>query len=292
MSPTICSTMSSIETRPSVPPYSSTTSARWMRVACIFSSRSSAGIDGGTNSISRMILVDDSGIARSIAPRSRPAMRASCAWTACSGSTAALRGHERDQVADVDHAHGIVERVVVDHEARVAGLLEHLHQLAERNVLLHRDDVAARHHDVLDPAPAQRQDVADHGALFRRHAGFAGAGGLQHHLDVGAGRSVPPAEQRASEPREEAVAVAVPACAAGTGRLRFSFWLPTGSAGRLGVSALGMVSVNSRVGIRDGETLENLALHPLHLLPRRGRCRGHSPADAETREWPDARDGG
>ena len=43
-----------------MPPYSSTTSARWMRVACIFSSRSSAGIDGGTNSISRMILVDDS----------------------------------------------------------------------------------------------------------------------------------------------------------------------------------------------------------------------------------------
>ncbi len=37
ISPTICSTMSSIETRPSVPPYSSTTSARWMRVACIFS---------------------------------------------------------------------------------------------------------------------------------------------------------------------------------------------------------------------------------------------------------------
>ena len=46
-----------------------------MRVACIFSSRSSAGIDGGTNSISRMILVDDSGSARSMALKSRPAAR-------------------------------------------------------------------------------------------------------------------------------------------------------------------------------------------------------------------------
>src|SRR5829696_5669988 len=128
--------MSSIETRPSVPPYSSTTRARWIRVACIFSSRSSAGIDGGTNSISRMILVDDSGNARSMALKSRPAARGFLRRVGFSGS--------------------IVERVIVGDQPRVAGLLEHLHQFAQRDLLLHRDDVAARHHDVLDPAPAQR----------------------------------------------------------------------------------------------------------------------------------------
>ena len=111
------------------------------------------------------------------------------------------------------HADRIVERVVVDDEPRMPGLLEHLHQLAERDVLLHGDDVAARHHDVLDPAPAQRQDVLDHGALFRRDAGLAGAGGLEHHLDVGAGRAVLPAEQRARQPRKEAVALGVGAAA-------------------------------------------------------------------------------
>ena len=45
--------------------------------------------------------------------------------------------------------------------------LEHLDQLAERDVLLHRDDVGARHHDVVDPAPAQRQDVREHRCALR-----------------------------------------------------------------------------------------------------------------------------
>ena len=42
----------------------------------------------------------------------------------------------------------------------MAGAFEHLDQFAERDILLHRDDVGARHHDVVDPALAQRQDVA------------------------------------------------------------------------------------------------------------------------------------
>src|SRR5207247_789116 len=48
ISPTICSTISSIDTTPSAPPYSSTTSARWMRVVCIFASRSRTDIEGDT----------------------------------------------------------------------------------------------------------------------------------------------------------------------------------------------------------------------------------------------------
>ena len=53
------STMSSIETSPSVPPYSSITRAICVRVACILASRSIAGIEGGTNSMLRRILAAD-----------------------------------------------------------------------------------------------------------------------------------------------------------------------------------------------------------------------------------------
>ena len=65
----------------------------------------------------------------------------------------ARRDHVVEEVADVDHAARIVERVVVDGQARMAGALEHLEQFAERDVLLDRDDVGARHHDVVDPGP-------------------------------------------------------------------------------------------------------------------------------------------
>ena len=89
----------------------------------------------------------------------------------------------------------------------MAGALEHLDQLAERDVLLHRDDVGARHHDVVDPAPAQRQDVGEHGALLRREAGSRRARrSPAPSADVRARRAGLPAEQRAQHAREPAVA--------------------------------------------------------------------------------------
>ena len=42
-----------------------------------------------------------------------------------------LLGHERDQVADMNHAGRIVERVVINHETRMRRALEYLHQFAE-----------------------------------------------------------------------------------------------------------------------------------------------------------------
>ena len=48
ISPTISSRMSSMVTRPAVPPYSSMTIAMWVRVACISRSSSSTGLDSGT----------------------------------------------------------------------------------------------------------------------------------------------------------------------------------------------------------------------------------------------------
>ena len=47
--------MSSIVTRPAVPPYSSITMARWIRRACISLSSSSIGLLSGTNVAGRMI---------------------------------------------------------------------------------------------------------------------------------------------------------------------------------------------------------------------------------------------
>ena len=55
ISPTISSRMSSIVTRPAVPPYSSMTIAQWMRRACISRSSSSIGLLSGTYDAGRMI---------------------------------------------------------------------------------------------------------------------------------------------------------------------------------------------------------------------------------------------
>lgn len=108
-----------------------------------------------------------------------------------------LCGHERDQIADVDDAFGIVERVVVDHEARMTRAFEDAHQFPQRNIAFHRDDVGAGHHHVGDAPVVQSQNIAQHRAFDGAEACLAGRGGVQHHLKVGARRSGLPAEQRA-----------------------------------------------------------------------------------------------
>ena len=60
-----------------------------MRVACMRASKSITRIDGGTNRISRTILVADKGIARLMALRSRPAANGFFRLAFLSGSTAA-----------------------------------------------------------------------------------------------------------------------------------------------------------------------------------------------------------
>ena len=105
------------------------------------------------------------------------------------------RRHERDQVADMNHADRIVERVVIGDQPRMAGILEHFHKFAERDVLLHGDDVGARHHDVVDAPFAQPKNILEHGAFFRREAGFARRAFFEHFLQIGADRTGPPAER-------------------------------------------------------------------------------------------------
>ena len=47
-----------------------------------------------------------------------------------------LRGHERQEIADMDDPLGIIEGLVIDDEARMRRALEQAHQFAERNIAL------------------------------------------------------------------------------------------------------------------------------------------------------------
>ena len=75
-------------------------------------------------------------------------------------------GDPRHQVADMNHPARIVERLVIDREARVFGLAEHAHQLIDGDAVVDGNDVGARHHDVLDGELAEAEDAAEHAALL------------------------------------------------------------------------------------------------------------------------------
>ena len=61
ISPTISSIRSSMVTSPAVPPYSSTTSAMWLRSRCMSRSRASARLESGTKFAGRMTSPTDAG---------------------------------------------------------------------------------------------------------------------------------------------------------------------------------------------------------------------------------------
>ena len=70
-----------------------------------------------------------------------------------------LGGDPRHQIADMDHAARIIERLAIDRQPRMLGLAEHAHQLVDGDAVVHGDDVGARHHDVLDRELAEAEDV-------------------------------------------------------------------------------------------------------------------------------------
>ncbi len=116
---------------------------------------------------------------------------------------ARLRGHERQQVPDVNDALGIVEGLVVNHQARMCRAFEQAHQLAKRNVALDCDNVGAMDHHVGDAPLMQAQNIAQHGALDGGKADFVRRRSIEHDLQVVADRSRLPSEQgadRADQP--------------------------------------------------------------------------------------------
>jgi hypothetical protein len=83
---------------------------------------------------------------------------------------------------------GIVERLVIDRHAAVAGFLEQLQQFAERGLLVDRVDLGARDHHVLDAHLAQAEDVVQHRALARRDRLIPDTVAFQRVLQVFANR--------------------------------------------------------------------------------------------------------
>ena len=172
--------------------------------------------------------------------------------------------------------------------------------------LLHRNDVGARHHDVVHPAPAQRQDVGEHDALLRREAALAERAALQHGLQIGARRAWLPVEHSAQHAREPAVSPGSRSGALGCGTTAGRFTRRGGSADR--------IAATWRVGVRHGEISPDAcsvsgARFPCVRYgsgtPRRARmtrsscsivsacgvrCRDRSPAGGEIHARPDARD--
>ena len=95
----------------------------------------------------------------------------------------------------MDHAPGVVERFVVDRQARVARGAETIEHLAQRRIERERDDVGARHHHVLDPDVVKGENVLEDRALLRRE--LLARALLDYVLDVVARRGRLEAKQRA-----------------------------------------------------------------------------------------------
>ena len=138
-SPTMVSTRSSIVTSPSMPPYSSTTSARCIRAWRICSSRSSTGICGATISGRR---------------------------STCSSRNCLRPADIAEHVLDVDHAHDVVELAAIDRQAGMALAADQRDRLLEGAVGGDRHDVGARHHHVVGRGAAQPQHVGDQRPLL------------------------------------------------------------------------------------------------------------------------------
>lgn len=102
----------------------------------------------------------------------------------------------------MDHALGVVERVPMHGQARMAGCAEGRENVAERGVERDRDDVRARHHDVGDAQFVQAEHVGQERAFFLREVAALRRFG-DRLLDVVARRGVGQAEQ-AAQPLEKA----------------------------------------------------------------------------------------
>src|SRR6185369_17054287 len=101
----------------------------------------------------------------------------------------------------MDNALGIIERIVIDHQARMRCAFEQAHQFAEWDVALDRDYVGAMNHDIGDAPFMKSENIAQHRALDGRETDLVRCRGVEYDLQVVADRSRLPAEQRANRPR-------------------------------------------------------------------------------------------
>jgi len=172
-------------TSPSVPPYSSTTSAIWICVDCMRISRFATGMDGGTKMTGRRSLIEAMDLERSTRPRSGDAasvdvvrgdlrplaghpQRGRLNVSLACGTTQCVAHQPAHQILDVHHAARIIERLAKQRNTRHACCIECLQQLPDRLALVNGDDVGARHHHVSHAQGAKPEDAQQHLALLQR----------------------------------------------------------------------------------------------------------------------------
>jgi len=80
----------------------------------------------------------------------------------------------------MDHADGVIEGLAIDRKARMARIGHQTRQFLEGRVDLHRDDIGARHHHVLDALGVKLAQIEEQIAARRRRLGLAGGAVGQH----------------------------------------------------------------------------------------------------------------
>ena len=79
-----------------------------------------------------------------------------------------MLGDIGQQIANVDHALRIIQRLVIDRHARTPGFLKEDQRIADRHILIETVDVHTRDHDIFDPNLAETQDIVEHRPFFGR----------------------------------------------------------------------------------------------------------------------------
>ena len=236
------------------------------------SSRSRAGIDGGAIEHRPQ---DARLRQRHVEARRRGAIRRPGRLRR-DQAEARIGGEEDDEIADVDHATRVVERVLINRQARVPGGAEQVQHFPQRRVERERDDVGARDHDIGDPDIVQGQNVLEDRAFLGREFGAVAL--VDRVLDVVANRSRREAEQRA-QTFEQA------------GRLFPRGWRGAASLARDRCRLLrSSLDDSVRIGIGDPEPRQNPPLERLHALRplrpsgdrSRSDAKSHAPRDGDS----------
>jgi hypothetical protein len=102
----------------------------------------------------------DTWVLRSVADNDQPP--APLAGGLAVAAALALAVEPAEKVLDVDHTDGLVERVAIDRQARVAGIEEILEQFRHGTAGVHRDDLGARHKHIVDAQTGELDEIEHH----------------------------------------------------------------------------------------------------------------------------------
>ena len=86
----------------------------------------------------------------------------------CGQSETGVGGEKDKEVANVNHAARIVERLSIDGKPRMASGTEEVQRLPKGRVQRQRDHVGAGHHDVRHPNVVKREHILQNRPLLRR----------------------------------------------------------------------------------------------------------------------------